>query len=97
MWTLAVTIAGQRYHRVLRSTATYTSAVGPVTVLRTLYRAGCEQAFVPADIIDLDAARTFLVAHLNRARMGSKKQPLGSTARSSRRRCGRKAHWNWME
>ena len=38
----AVTIAGQRHHRVLRSTATYTSAVGPVTVLRTLYRAGCE-------------------------------------------------------
>ena len=27
-----------------RSTATYTSAVGPVTVLRTLYRAGCEPA-----------------------------------------------------
>ena len=39
----AVTIAGQRYHRVLRSTATYTSAVGPVTVLRTLYRAGCSR------------------------------------------------------
>ena len=40
----AVTIAGQRHHRVLRATATYTSAAGPVTVLRTLYRAGCEQA-----------------------------------------------------
>ena len=46
----AVTIAGQRHHRVLRSTATYTSAVGPVTVLRTLYRAGCEPAVVPLEL-----------------------------------------------
>ena len=70
----AVSIAGQRHHRVLRSTATYTSAVGPVTVLRTLYRAGCEQAVVPlelrAGIIEghwtprAAHQASFLVAHL---------------------------------
>ena len=70
----AVTIAGQRHHRVLRSTATYTSAVGPVTVLRTLYRAGCEPAVVPlelrAGIIEghwtprAAHQASFLVAHL---------------------------------
>ena len=46
----AVTIAGQRHHRVLRSTATYTSAVGPITVARTLYRTGSEQAVVPLEL-----------------------------------------------
>jgi hypothetical protein len=29
-------IEGQRYHRVLRSSETYNSAAGPVTVMRTL-------------------------------------------------------------
>ena len=32
----ALTIAKQRYHRVLRATETYTSAVGPITVMRHL-------------------------------------------------------------
>ena len=46
----AVTIQGQRHHRVLRSPATYTSAVGPITVLLTMYCAGCEQAVVPLEL-----------------------------------------------
>ena len=39
-----VTIGARRHRRVLRSTETYLSAVGPITVQRTLYRAGSEQA-----------------------------------------------------
>ena len=46
----AVSIAGQCHHRVLRSTATYTSAVGPITVQRTLYRTGSEPAVVPLEL-----------------------------------------------
>lgn len=34
----AVEVAGERYHRVLRCATTYTSAVGPVRVERSLYR-----------------------------------------------------------
>jgi hypothetical protein len=34
----AVEIDGERYHRVLRCATTYTSAVGPVRVTRSLYR-----------------------------------------------------------
>jgi hypothetical protein len=33
-------VAGERYHRVLRCATTYTSAVGPVRVERSLYRQG---------------------------------------------------------
>jgi hypothetical protein len=33
-----IEVAGQRYHRVLRCVTTYTSAVGPVRVARSLYR-----------------------------------------------------------
>ena len=33
-----VEVAGERYHRVLRCASTYTSAVGPVRVERSLYR-----------------------------------------------------------
>ena len=33
-----------------RASETYTSAAGPVTVQRTLYRAGSEQAVVPAKL-----------------------------------------------
>ena len=47
---LAVTIAGQEYRRVLRSRATYTSAVGPITVPRTLYRAGRARAVAPMEV-----------------------------------------------
>ena len=45
-----VTIGGHRHRRVLRSTETYLSAVGPITVLRTLYRAGSEQAVVAIEL-----------------------------------------------
>jgi hypothetical protein len=33
-----IEVAGERYHRVLRCATTYTSAVGPVRVARSLYR-----------------------------------------------------------
>ena len=46
----AVNIADQQYQRVLRSNATYTSAVGPITVKRTLYRAGRARAVVPLEL-----------------------------------------------
>jgi hypothetical protein len=69
-----VVINGQRHHRVLRSTETYLSAAGPVTVERTLYRSGQGRAVVPlelrASIVEGHwtplAARqaAFLVAHL---------------------------------
>ena len=42
----SVGIGGRRYHRVLRSTETYTTAVGTVTAKRTLYRCGRERAVV---------------------------------------------------
>ena len=45
----SVEIAGRRYHRVLRSTETYTTAVGPVTAKRTLYRCKGERAVVPME------------------------------------------------
>ena len=45
-----VTIEGRRHHRVLRSSETYTSAAGPVTVRRTLYRAGKGQSVVPVEL-----------------------------------------------
>ena len=41
---------GCRYRRVLRATETYTSAVGPITVERTLYRVGTEPAVVPLEL-----------------------------------------------
>jgi len=45
-----VVIDGRRHRRVLRSSETYTSAVGPVTVTRTLYRAGKDKAVVPLEL-----------------------------------------------
>lgn len=70
----AVTIAGRKHVRVLRSKQTYTSAVGPVCVTRTLYRVGTGKAVVPlelrAGIVEGHwtalAARqaSFLVSHL---------------------------------
>jgi hypothetical protein len=69
-----VEIGGVRHHRVLRSTETYLSAVGPLRVERTLYRAGHAPAVVALDrragIVEGHwtplAARqaAFLVAHL---------------------------------
>ena len=45
-----VSIEGRRHRRVLRATETYTSAVGPITVKRTLYRAGTAPAGVPLEL-----------------------------------------------
>jgi hypothetical protein len=70
-----VVIEGQVHHRVLRSPETYTTAVGSVTVTRTLYRTDKDaQAVVPLELRagivaghwTALAARqaTFLVAHL---------------------------------
>lgn len=44
-----VVIGDVKHHRVLRSTGTYTSAAGPVTVMRTLYRSGRDKAVVPME------------------------------------------------
>ena len=46
----AVRIAGRQYRRVLRSPTTYTSAAGPITVRRTLYRAGRARAVAPMEM-----------------------------------------------
>ena len=69
-----VVLDGRRHSRVLRASETYTTAVGPVTVMRTLYRAGQRKAVVPlelrAGIVEGHwtplAARqaSYLVAHL---------------------------------
>ena len=45
-----VEIEGQRHHRVLRSAHGYTTAAGPVTVERTLYRCGRGRAVVPVEL-----------------------------------------------
>ena len=45
-----VEIGGRRYPRVLHSTETYTTAVGAVSVRRTLYRYGRERAVVPMEL-----------------------------------------------
>lgn len=45
-----VLIDGQLHQRVLRSSETYTSAAGPVTVMRTLYRRGRDPAVVPLEL-----------------------------------------------
>lgn len=44
-----VDIEGQRHYRVLRSSETYTTAVGSVRVMRTLYRCSGERAVVPLE------------------------------------------------
>ena len=43
-------IDGRRYHRVLDSAQSYTTAVGMVHVTRTLYRCGSERAVVPMEL-----------------------------------------------
>ena len=46
----SVQVEGRRYHRVLRSTESYTTAVGTVRAKRTLYRCGRERAVVPMEL-----------------------------------------------
>ena len=43
-------IGGEVHYRVLRGSETYTSAAGPVTVTRTLYRSGKEKAVSPMEL-----------------------------------------------
>ena len=46
----AVELDERRYHRVLDSTESYTTAVGTVSVRRTLYRCARERAVVPMEL-----------------------------------------------
>ena len=46
----SVQIGQRRFHRVLHSTESYTTAVGTVTARRTLYRCGRERAVVPMEL-----------------------------------------------
>jgi hypothetical protein len=46
----SVVIDGEVHRRVLRGTETYTSAAGPVTVARTLYRSGNSSTLVPMEL-----------------------------------------------
>ena len=93
----------------LRSTATYTSAVGPVTVLRTLYRAGCEPAVVPlelrAGIIEghwtprAAHQASYLVAHLTPQEAADTLRELGnmSPSKSSLDRLPKLLSSRWEE
>ncbi len=46
----AIEIKGTCYHRALRCSTTYLSAVGPIQVARTLYRHGKERSIVPMEL-----------------------------------------------
>ena len=46
----SVELGERRLHRVLKSTESYTTAVGPVKVARTLYRSARERAVVPMEL-----------------------------------------------
>jgi len=87
-----ILIDDQRHHRVLEGTQTYTTAAGPVTVRRTLYRSARNRAVVPmelrAGIIEGHwtplAARqaAFVVAHLTPGEGESVLRELGNMAPS---------------
>lgn len=47
---LYLSIDGRSHHRLLRSRQTYMSAAGPVTVERTLYRAGKGRSVGPMEL-----------------------------------------------
>lgn len=105
----AVTIAGQRHHRVLRSPATYISAAGPITVVRTLYRIGHEPAVVPlelrAGIIEghwtprAAHQASYLVAHLTPQECADTLRELGnmSPSKSSLDRLPKRLSRRWEE
>ena len=46
----SVGLGERRLHRVLKSTESYTTAVGPVKVARTLYRSARERAVAPMEL-----------------------------------------------
>jgi len=87
-----VDIDGRRHHRVLGGPETYTTAVGPVTVRRTLYRCARRRAAVPmelrAGIVEGHwtplAARqaSYLVAHVTPQEGESVLRELGNMAPS---------------
>jgi hypothetical protein len=87
-----VHIGGRKHVRVLQASETYTSAVGPVTVRRTLYRAGHERAVVPLELragvvaghwTPLAARQaSFLVAHLTPQECAATLHELGNMAPS---------------
>ena len=89
-------IEGRRHHRVLRSSETYTSAAGPVTVGRTLYRAGRGRSVVPLELragivaghwTPLAARQaSFLVSHLTPQESEDTLRELGNMAPSQRPR-----------
>jgi hypothetical protein len=102
-----VLIEGRKHCRVLRASETYTTAVGPVTVMRTLYRAGRDKAQVPlelgAGIVEGQwtplAARqaSFLVAHLTPQECEATLRELGNMApsKSSLDRLPKKLSVRW--
>ena len=77
---------------MLRSTETYLSAVGPITVQRTLYRAGTEQAVVALEVragiiaghwTPLAARQaSFLVAHMTPQECAATLRELGNMSPS---------------
>ena len=104
-----VSIDGRRYRRVLRGTETYTSAVGPITVTRTLYRAGTEQAVVPVELragiigghwTPLAAHQaSYLVAHLTPREGAAVLRELGNMnpSASSLERLPKQLNQRWEE
>ena len=105
-----VSIEGRRHRRVLRATETYTSAVGPITVARTLYRGGKEEpAVVPLELragiigghwTPLAARQaSLLVAHLTPREGAGILEELGnmSPSASSLERLPKKLNRRWEE
>ena len=102
-----VLIDGRKHCRVLRASETYTSAVGPVTVKRTLYRAGKDKAVVPLELragmveghwTPLAARQaSFLVTHLTPQECENTLRELGNMApsKSSLDRLPKKLSARW--
>jgi hypothetical protein len=102
-----VLIDGRKHCRVLRASETYTSAAGPVTVRRTLYRAGRGKAVVPLELragmveghwTPLAARQgCFLVAHLTPQECENALRELGNMApsKSSLDRLPKKLSARW--
>ena len=104
-----LTIGGRRHRRVLRATETYLSAAGPITVQRTLYRAGSERAVVALELragiiggywTPLAARQaSLLVAHLTPQECADTLRELGnmSPSKSSLDRLPKQLSSRWEE
>ena len=104
-----LTIGGRRHRRVLRATETYLSAAGPITVQRTLYRAGSERAVVALELragiiggywTPLAARHaSLLVAHLTPQECADTLRELGnmSPSKSSLDRLPKQLSSRWEE